>query len=77
MNTLQKLIIEVEEHTGEPFDFSNKKDLLRLNNKIERLHENELRILNLIKQSLESNQNENSLYNSSMQYTKNRYNHKA
>jgi len=77
MNTLQKLIREVEEHTGKPFDLSNKKDLFRLNSKIERLHQNELRILNLIKQSLESNQNEDSLYNSSMQYTKNRFNEKA
>lgn len=46
------LIKEIEKHTGEPFDVKNRKHLFHLNEKINRHFEDDLTILNLIKQIL-------------------------
>lgn len=70
---IEDLIKEVENHTGKPFDLTNRKQLFHLNSKIERLHENELRILGLIRQSMRSTNNEDSLYNSGLEFTRKRY----
>lgn len=45
---LKRLIKEVEEHTGKPFDLSNKRHFFYLGAKIGRLKEVRLRKLNAI-----------------------------
>lgn len=70
---LKKLIKEVEAFTGEKFDFDQRRHFFHLNQKIERLHKDELRKLHLIKEVLRSSGNEDSLYNSGLQYARNRY----
>jgi len=73
MALLKELIKSVEDHTGEIFDLSKKRHFGLLNNKIERLNENELRKLKLITEVLKSEKNENSIYNDGVQYLRNRH----
>ena len=70
---VEELIKQIEERTGKPFDAKNRKHLFSLNEKIKHHFEDDLRILNLIKKSINSTNNEESIYNSKMQYTQNRF----
>jgi len=70
---IEDLIKKVEANTGKEFDLKNRKHLFLLNSQIERLNQNELRILSLIRQSLASTNSEESLFNSKIQYVKNRF----
>lgn len=73
MSILKQLIKEIEDHTGEEFDLKNKRHFFHLNEKIKRLNSDKLRKLSLIEAVIKSENNEDSLYNSSVQYAKNRY----
>lgn len=64
---LKKMIAEIEEKTGIAFDLKNPRQFMQLNGKIERLHQNELRQLNLINKALNST-NENELFCSSTHF---------
>jgi len=72
MNILAKLIKEVEDHVGKPFDLSIHRHAFQLNAKIQRLHEDELRRLDLIEKAIKSENREDSIYCNSLQYTRNR-----
>ena len=71
---LKEMIKQIETHTNKKFDLTNKRHFFHLNAKIERLNSNELRKLSLVKQALESNDYEDSIFSSSSHYAKKRYN---
>lgn len=68
MTTLKKLVSEIEVHTGETFDLKNKRHFFLLNEKINRLHKDDLRRLRLIGKALHSDEGENEIYNDKTHY---------
>lgn len=88
MNTLKQAIQKLSDHrnknlpegTTMKYDFEKeiisaigKRNFLHLCNSIERTIDEERRKLHLVKQAIESTNGENELYNTSLQYTRNRY----
>ena len=73
MKTLKELIQRIETRTGKKFDLNNRRDFLRLNTLIERLHKDELRKLSLIEKVLKSDDYSNDLYNNRSHYLQKRY----
>ena len=73
MSLLKQFIKEIEDHTGKDFDLNNRRCFFQLEAKIKGLHADKLRKLNLIEKVLKSENHENSLHDSSMEYTRKRY----
>jgi len=71
---LKELIEQIEKHTGEEFDLKNKRHFFHLNENIKRLNSKRLRKLVLIEKVLNDDENCDSIYNSKIQYTRNRFN---
>ena len=70
---LRAIIKDIESHTNETFDSKNRRHIIKLEVRIERYYADSLRKLALIEEALKSNGNENSLYNSQKQYTRDRF----
>ena len=74
MSNLKEMIKEIEMHTGKEFDLSNRRHFFLLDNKIKRNNEEDLRVLNLVKRALKSNDGENDIFDSNTHYKRNRFN---
>jgi alkylhydroperoxidase/carboxymuconolactone decarboxylase family protein YurZ len=73
METLKIFIAEIENHTNQKFDINKRKHFHLLGAKIQRQLDDRDRKLNLIASVLKS-ETEDSLYTSSKEYVRNRYN---
>ena len=72
MNTLKKLITEIENHTKQKFDINNRRHFFILNEKINRLNKKEVTQLNVIKKIIADTNNCNDIFNNKTQYTRNK-----
>ena len=70
---VKELIRQIEEHTGKPFDAKNPRHTHHLQTKIENFYADDLRKLALMRSAFNSKDSEDSLYNSRVQYAKNRF----
>lgn len=71
MVNLKSIIETIENHTGEKFDFTNRRHKFHLDEIIKREITKRDRKLELIRKALNST-NEDSIYDSTKQYTRNR-----
>lgn len=79
MKTLIEILAEIEDHTDSS-DLKKKiinaigtRPFFHLAGKIERLHQDKLRKLNLIEKALGSTEGENELYNEKSHFLQSRY----
>jgi hypothetical protein len=73
MSILKDLVKQIEDHTGMKFDFNNRRHFGYLSSKIERLHNDDLRKLNLIQKVIDSKEGEDDLFSSSTHYLQKRF----
>jgi len=71
MTTLNSIIEKIEAHTGEKFNFENRKHHFHLSESIKRELSKRDKKIALIRKALDST-NEDSIYDSTQQYLRNR-----
>ena len=70
---LNKMISEIEAHTGQTFDLNNRRHRVHLASKIKNQHSDRLRKLALVEKALDSTGNENDIYCDTTHYLQKRY----